>query len=290
MNALRGPVSLLASTRAELLRLGRWPALWAVLAVGMAVDILFGYVFDYVGFRTGGGSPVNEGMPPEQLLQDLLPVGVPENTLAGTPMFGGPLLLILGALAIGGGYGWGTWKTVFTQSSSRASACGGTLTALGVVLVVQVVATFMVNFGLAALVAGVESQPLRWPPAAEVATALGATLLIYAMWAAAGVLVGTLTRSPALAVGLGLVWSLAVENLLRGVANVLEPVEAVANLLPGTAAGSLAGALGARTFADEGVPGVLAILDGGPATLLLAGYTVAFAVAAALLLTRRDLA
>ncbi|HEU4542437.1 MAG TPA: hypothetical protein VFR23_15020 [Jiangellaceae bacterium] len=41
-----------------------------------------------------------------------------------------------------------------------------------------------------------------------------ATQLIFGMWTAAGVLIGVLTRSPALAVGLGLVWSLVVENLL----------------------------------------------------------------------------
>ena len=35
------------------------------------------------------------------------------------------------------------------------------------------------------------------------------------MWAAAGVLLGVLARGPALAVWLGLVWSLVVENLLR---------------------------------------------------------------------------
>ncbi len=85
-----------------------------------------------------------------------------------------------------------------------------------------------------------------------------------------------------------MVWALAVENLLRGVANVLEPLEAVTNVLPGTAAGSLAGALGATAFSDDGTPGVLTILDGGPATLLLAGYIAAFAVAAGLLITRRD--
>jgi hypothetical protein len=39
------------------------------------------------------------------------------------------------------------------------------------------------------------------------------------------------------------VWALAVENLLRGVSNVLEPVEAITDVLPGTAAGSLAGDL-----------------------------------------------
>ncbi|MEV4631046.1 ABC transporter permease [Micromonospora sp. NPDC049523] len=288
MNSSRGPASVLSSTRAELLRLGRWPVLWVMLGAGLLLDILFGYVFDYVGYRTGGGSEVSEGLPPELLLDRLLPAGVPEITLAGTPMFGGAILLILGALVIGGGYGWGTWKTVLTQGPTRAAAYGGTLTALAAVVLALVTATILVNFGIAALVCVVESRSPGWPPVSEVLRAYGGAALIYAMWTAAGVLVGTLARSPALAVGLGLVWALVVENLLRAVANALDALAAVTDLLPGTAAGSLAGALGATTFGDEGTPGVLDILAGGPAVLLLVAYTAVFALTAGLLISRRD--
>ena len=34
-------------------------------------------------------------------------------------MFGGALMMVLGAIIAGNGYGWGTWKTVFTQGPSR---------------------------------------------------------------------------------------------------------------------------------------------------------------------------
>ena len=46
---------------------------------------------------------------------------------------------------------------------------------------------------------------------------LGAGFLVMEMWALVGFLLGTLARGPALSVGLGLVWALVVENLLRGV-------------------------------------------------------------------------
>lgn len=290
MNARRGSASLLSSTRAELLRLGRWPALWVMLGVGMLLNILFGYVFNYISYRTDSGSEINESMPPEHVLQTLLPAGVPVTTVQGMPMFGGAILLILGALAVGSGFGWGTWKTVFTQGPSRASTYGGTMAALATVIVGLVAAVFMVNFGIATLICAAESQTLDWPPLSQVAQAFGAGLLIYGMWTTGGVLVGTLARSPALAVGLGMVWALAVENLLRGVANALEPLEAVTDVLPGTAAGSLAGALGAATFGEDGTPGVLDTIGGGPAVLLLAVYTAAFAFAAGLLIVRRDTA
>ncbi|MEV0157933.1 ABC transporter permease [Micromonospora sp. NPDC050686] len=290
MNARRGSASLLSSTRAELLRLGRWPALWVMLGAGMLLNILFGYVFNYMSYRTDSGSEINESMPPERVLQTLLPAGVPVTTVQGMPMFGGAILLILGALAVGSGFGWGTWKTVFTQGPSRASTYGGTMAALATVIVGLVAAVFVVNFGIATLICSAESQTLDWPPLSQVAQAFGAGLLIYGMWTTAGVLVGTLARSPALAVGLGMVWALAVENLLRGVANALEPLEVVTDVLPGTAAGSLAAALGAPTFSEDGTPGVLDAIGGGPAVLLLAVYTAAFALAAGLLIVRRDTA
>jgi hypothetical protein len=203
-------------------------------------------------------------------------------------MFGGAILLILGALATGSGYGWGTWKTVLTTAPSRVRAFAGLVAALGAVVAGLVAATFAANFAVAALVAAAESQSLAPPPGADLAQAAGGALLINAMWAACGVLLGILARGPALAVGLGMVWTLAVENLLRGTGEVLAPVGATADLLPGTAAGSLAGALGAVPFTEGGTPGVLSTLDGGPAALLLAAWTAVFLVSAGLLLTHRD--
>jgi ABC-2 type transport system permease protein len=269
---------------AELLRLRKWPVLWVLLGVGLALDLLFGYVFDYLSYRTGS-RPVSEDAP---LLAGLLPSGVPVTTVEGMPMFGGAILLILGALAAGGGYGWGTWKTVLTTSPSRTRAFAGLLAALGVVAAGLVAATFTLNFAAATVIAATESQSLALPAFADLAEAAGGALLMHSMWTAGGVLLGILARGPALAVGLGMVWTLAVENLLRGTGNVLAPVGAVADLLPGTAAGSLAGALGAAPFTDGGTPGVLSTLDGVPAALLLAAWTALFIVSAGVLLTRRD--
>jgi ABC-2 type transport system permease protein len=289
-----GAASWLASTRAELLRLRKWPALWIMLGTGLILNILFGYVFNYISYRTGTNSTINENVPPAELLSDLLPVAVVENTLQGMPMFGGAILLILGALAVGSGYGWGTWKTVFTQGPSRTATFGGTLAALATVVLSVVIATFVINISIGMLISAVESEPLHWPPLSELSQGVGGAMLIYGMWAALGVLVGTLTRSPALGVGLSLVWALAVENLLRGVANALTVLEPLTDVLPGTAAGSMAGAVRlpdpGGAVDDGGAPGVLTILDAGPSALLLGGYIVAFCVVAAVITARRDVA
>lgn len=290
MDRPTGVRALSASARAEVLRLRKWPAVWVLAGVWLALNLTFAYVFNYIAYTTGSGN-FGTGEATDGLLADLLPEAIPQVYTGGLPMFGGAIMMILGALATGSGFGWGTWKTVLTQGPHRLVAFGGTLVALAIVVVAILIGQLVLDFGAAVLIATVESQAIAWPDAGELAQSVGGGLLISAMWAAAGVLIGVLTRSPAIAIGLGLVWSLVVENLLRSVASLISGLEYVTDVLPGTAAGSLAGALGASTEADgDGAPGVLTVLSGGESALLLAGYVVVFVVAAAVTMRRRDLA
>jgi ABC-type transport system involved in multi-copper enzyme maturation permease subunit len=284
--------ALVASTRAELLRLRRWPALWVLLGVWVTLNLSFGYVFDYIAYRTGDAAgPSTVGRSQADLLAGLLPSAAPVTLTQGMPMFGGALVMIMAALAVGSGYGWGTWKTVFTQGPSRAAAFGGTLAALGTVVVALVLFCAVLDLGVSCGIAAIEGQPVDLPSAGDWLSALGTGLLVLGMWAAAGVLVGVLTRSPALGVGLGLVWALVVENLLRGVSGVLDPITVVTDHLPGTAAGSLVGALSAAEGgAAAGTPGVFDTLSGAAATGWLAVYLAGFVVLALAVITRRDVA
>lgn len=76
------------------------------------LNVTFGYIFDYVAYVTDSTSMVVEaGVPREALLAGLLPAAVPESLIAGMPMFGGAIMLILGGLTIGSGYGWGTFES-----------------------------------------------------------------------------------------------------------------------------------------------------------------------------------
>jgi ABC-2 type transport system permease protein len=56
--------ALIRSTRAELLRLSRWPALWVLAATWLTLNVVFGYVFDYIAYRTGDSAGPNTGVPP----------------------------------------------------------------------------------------------------------------------------------------------------------------------------------------------------------------------------------
>jgi len=278
---------MIASLRAELLRLSKWPVTWVVIGVWLTLNLSFGYMFDYLSYRDAVSSG-NQGLA-DALLSQLSLAGVPSTMVAGLPMFGGALVVILAALATGSGYGWNTWRTVFTQGPSRLSALGGTMLALAVLLAVLAVLTLLADLAASSVVMTIAGQDLTWPGLGVLAEGLGGALLIVAMWAAAGALIGIVARSPALSVGLGLVWQLVVENLLRGVASLLGPLESLTNVLPGTAAGSLAGALGSTTESEAGgAPGVLAVLTGTQSIGLLLVYLVAFVALAALVLTRRD--
>lgn len=273
--------------RAELRRLLRWPAVWLLAGAWLALNLLFAYVFPYLTYRSGTPTGPREGV---SALGPLLPDQAPVAVVEGMPMFGGALVLVLGALAVGSGYGWGTWKSVFTTGPHRAAALSGTFAALAVVLTVLVAATFALDMVASTGIALAEDQAIALPRLPDALRGLGAALLIAAMWTAAGTLLGTLARGPALAVGLGLVWSLVVENLLRGVAGLLGPLKTVAEVLPGTVAGSVAAAAGALPISDpQGTPGVNTVWAGGAATLLVVGYLLAFSLATTGLLTRRDL-
>jgi ABC-2 type transport system permease protein len=278
---------MIASMRAELLRLRKWPATWVIIGVWLTLNVMFGYVFDYLNYReaVSGGDQRVAGA----LLSQLSLEGVPSTMVAGLPMFGGSLVVILAALSTGSGFGWNTWRTVFTQGPRRLSALGGTLLALAAVVATVATLTLVTDLAASAIVMNATSQELVWPGLGALAEGLGGALLIVATWTAGGALIGIVAKSPALSVGLGLVWLLVVENLLRGVATLLGPLEQVTNVLPGSAAGSLAGAIGAPTEIETGgAPGVLTVLTGTQAIALLVVYLVIFVSLASLLMTRRD--
>jgi ABC-2 type transport system permease protein len=283
MNALKD------TTNAELFRMRKWPAVWVTLGAWIGLALMFGYLFSYLSYRTGDVSFTDEGTTTAQLLANLLPAAVPNILLQGMPMFGGALMMVLGAITAGNGYGWGTWKTLFTQGPSRASAIGGSLLAMMVFVVAAVLVTLALYFGVSLLIAVNEAQPVVLPGFGAVVRSVAAGCLVLGMWAMAGFFLGTVARSPALSVGLGLVWALVIENLLRGVGTLLGPVEALTHVLPGTAAGSLVGSIIGVGVGGNDTPGVIDTVSGPQALVTVGLYAVILPLAALLIVRRRDL-
>lgn len=280
-------VSTTRSTRAELMRLRAWPAVWITLGAWLVLSLLFGYLFTYLSYTSGDPGFADEGTTQAQQLARMMPDAVPNVFLQGMPMFGGALMMVLGALVAGNGYGWGTWKTLFAQGVRRTPALVGSVLSLTAVVVGTLVVTFALDLGVSLLIATTESQDVVMPSAGSVGEAFGAGFLVLEMWALLGFLLGTLARGPALSVGLGLVWALVVENLLRGVGQLLGWVETLTEVLPGTSAGSLIGAI-VGVGDGDGTPGVVDTVPGDQAALTVAAYVVLAVLASIALVRRRD--
>jgi ABC-type transport system involved in multi-copper enzyme maturation permease subunit len=283
---------MIASFNAELLKLRKRPATWILLGVVLGLTQLFGYVLPYSSWLTSDQNFQTQGLDPQAVLAGTLPGELVPTSLGGFPVFAGALALILGALATGSEYGWGTWQTALTQRPTRLAVYGGKLLALAASTLGIVLATFALNGTVAGVIATVESRALDYPSAAELAQGIGSGWLILGMWAGLGAVLGFTFRGVALPIGLGVVWVLGVENLVSAVAgSLLTSLQPLRDLLPGVNAGSLVWSLapgGGST--GEAPPGVSDAVTGGRATLALVLYVAAFAVAGAALIRRRDVA
>lgn len=281
--------TIVASARADLLRVRKWPAAWVTVATWLILTALFGYVFNYVSYRSGSSNFASEGTTTDQLLASVLPAHMPEVIIGGTPMFGGALMMVFGAIVAGSGYGWGSWKTVFTQGPSRTAVTLGSMLSVTAVVVATVIGTVALAFAISSGIALVEGQDVVLPTTSALLEGMGTGFLVLEMWTLLGFLLGTLARGPALAVGLGLVWSLVVENLLRGVGALLDWVQAFTLVLPGTAAGSLVGSI-TGVGGPNAAPGVLDTLTGTQAVVSLVAYVVLLPVVTLAVVSRRDVA
>ena len=266
---------------AELLKQSRRPAGWLLLTVAVVLSLTFGYVIPYAGLSgaTSGGPGAGRG------LSAMLPEAFVGSALGGLPIFIGALALIFGVLVAGSEYGYGTWKTVLVQRPSRISVYGAKLATVAVATLIGILALFAATASASAIIASLEGTSSTWPGFTDILLGLGAGWLVATMWGTLGVLLAIGLRSVALPIGLGLVWLLAVQNLLASVAApLLSWVASLQKALPGPNAGALAASFGASA------PGVEQIVGSGQATAVIAAYLLAFGAAGGWLLQRRDIA
>jgi ABC-2 type transport system permease protein len=281
--------ALTRSARAELFRLRRWPAFWVTVTAWLLLNAMFGYIFSFVTYTSGDSNFTNEGQSRADLLATIVPSGLADQFPQGMPLFGGAIMMVLGAIVAGNGYGWGTWKTAFLQGPSRVAIVLGSMAALVVLVVRIVAATFVADAGMSLAVAAAESQDVSWPAASDLLQSLGGGLLVMLMWSLAGYFLGVVARGPAVSVGLGLVWALVIEGLLRGVGTSLQVVDAFTHFLPGTAAGSLIGSI-VGVGGPDPTPGIIDTLSTTRALVTMAAWLVLLPLASVWLVRRRDVA
>ncbi|QIN80325.1 ABC transporter permease subunit [Rubrobacter marinus] len=223
----------------------------------------------------------------EQQLNALLPESLLSN-LFGSGVFGigGAIALIFGALAAGSEYGWGTLKSVLSQRPGRLGVLLGKLAALGLFLLLFVLLALSAAALGSFAVARLEEAAVDWPSVGELFRGFGAGALILLVWGSLGFALAVLFRGTALAIGLGLAYALAVENILATLPIEGDTFERIRKATLGENTLGLSNSFGSPFPEGFGVPEPL--VEPERAVLVLSAYAVGFVLLAALLLWRRD--
>ena len=271
----------------ELYKTVRRPAVWVCVFVLLAIAVTLGYALPWLAETFSKSS---QGLPPGTTLADfkvtLYPQNFVLNTL-GNPL-GGVLALIIGVLLQGSEYGWGTVKMLYTQRAGRLAMLFGKLGALAVLVVIMVIGLFAVDAASSVAAALLDGQTIEFPEATQIIKGMAAMALVFGMWAAFGFVLATLFRQSAMAIGLGLAYTLVVEGLIFGFgSSLVSGIKNVQQWFPIANTGYLAESFGSVKI--HGVPlSPPPFADATHAVLVLTTYLVAFVVISAVLLRRRD--
>lgn len=281
---------MINSFKAEWRKLRQRPAVWILGGILLVALVFFGYAFQWVQLQFPAKNFHNDlGLTPAQLKVALYPVSFVKNSLVGVGVLGGVLALILGALAVGSEFGWGTVKTVYTQRPGRIQALAGQLGVIGVITAVYSVSFFALAALCSWIIATIDGQAATWPAAIDILKAVGASWLIFGCWALFGMALAYLFRQSAMAIGIGLAYLLAIEGLLFRVLNGFDAswVTNIEKFFAGQNATALLRSFG-QVFPSRGAAAPL--VSAGEAVIVLAIYTVVFGVASALMVRTRDVA
>jgi ABC-2 type transport system permease protein len=287
---------VLASARAELLVMCRWPAMWAFVLIMPVVTLFDGYLAQYVLYLNAGTSAIVLSSP-SQVLPAILPgqyvpavlnsIGF-DPTLPGTAAF-----FLIGALAAGSSWAGRTITTSLLQAPGRVRTAAGQAVAVAVALVASVVLTFAVA-GLSTVLIAVtltgSASPAvgPLPGAARLAAAFGIAVVVSLAWGAAGWTAGTVLKSAAGAFAVMLLWTTIVQVQLDYYATLMPgAARAVYDLLPDAATNTVALLFGQVNYG--GPMGGFGEVAPGLAFAILAAYALACFALPVLVTRRRDI-
>lgn len=273
---------MLASFSGEFLKTRKRPATWILAFVWALVVVFIGYALLYLSASAAPPEISEEiltGLRPENLFDTLFASG-------GVFTTGGAIVLILGALAIGSEFGWGTLKTSLTQRPDRLSILGGKAMTLVLFAFVFTLLGIAVGAISSLAIAAIEGLPVEWPAFGELARGLGAGALIFAVYGFFGFALAAIFRGTSLAIGLGLAWIFVVENTLSSLPTENAIVEMIRSFLIGESVLALSGTFGSAPSEFAGVSEPL--VEPERAVITLLAYVVVSVLLAALLLKRRD--
>ena len=276
-----------AAFRAELLKLRKRPGVWILLATMAVTVLLFGYVLIYL-LVTQLPAAELQGLNPTAVLDSLRPSELPVQVLGMVAGLGGAIGLILGGLAVGSEYGWRTTKTMVTQGPRRLPLMLGRMLAVLIVCLLLAVMAFVGGIAGAAFVSLLEPGDASFPDAVDLIMAFGVAVLTISVWCAVGACLATLFRSTAWAIGIGLLYSLAIESIV-GILPLAGSIgDVVSRALIGNNVAALIAAAAPQSAATFGGPTIE--IAARQAVAVLVAYTVVAIGIATVVFVRRDIA
>lgn len=278
------------SILAEITLLRKRVATWVLLAIWLALSMLFSYGFPYLTYRSGSDFDTRAKA---DILASIIPSGILTTLTSGFPFYGGVIALMLGVLALGSEFGWGTIKTMYTIGPGRLRLFAAKMVAVAVMLVLFVLAEFAFGAVISAVIAAAEGAAIDWPSVADFGRSFVTGWFLMLVWATFGVLLAVITRGTALAIGIGIIYALIIENLVGAFASSLSWLQPIVEQFLRASGYSLVRSLGlAAGLGGNDGPGAFngPYVSGMHALLVLLAYLVVFAGVSALLLRRRDVA
>ena len=275
---------MIASLRAENLKVRKRWANWILFAILLAWIILLVYLTFYLVIRLNPQS-IQGPVPASILKRRLFPENYVPSVLNTGESIGAAIMLIFGALSTASEYGWLTVQTILIQKPARAAVLLGKLLTIGITIVLVGLALFAVTALAAYVVATVDGSSSAWPSLDVTLKGFGALLLQLAVWTSFGAFLGIAFRSAAAAIGGGLVYLFVVEALLGGLLRNTPVVKEILKLLPGINGSAMDSAF-TLTVRESGATPQLVSAAHGVVTLLV--YLVVFTVLSLLIFQRRD--
>lgn len=275
---------MIASFRAELLKMRKRWANWILLGILLAVMVLIGYVLSYIilanppkGFRSE--------VPASVLKKEVFPENLLPNVLAGMGTIGAAIMIILGGLNTASEYSWVSIQTILIQKPGRLAILLGKLLALTLAsLLISIIV-----LGVAALtsyvLATVDGAAIAWSPADVLLRGFGTLWLQLLTWTMFGMFLGLAFKSTAAAIGGGLTYLFVIETLVGRLFTNTAVLKEITKFLPGLNADAI-NATFPYSFRNPNVATAVVSATRGTITLLV--YLLVFVLLAALIFRRRD--
>ncbi|MHB0915867.1 MAG: hypothetical protein ACYC5A_08385 [Thermoleophilia bacterium] len=276
----------LKSVTAELLLIRRRAAYWIILAVYAVTGMLFSYVFPYLIYRDAIDGPHTAA---RIALTILLPSNLVKYSLTGFPFYAGIMVFIVGVLAVGSEYNWGTFTNTLVQRASRAWIMAAKIVALVIALIPFVAINYILGAFFSSGIAVIEDAAISWPPLWDLARALGLSWFILVLWAMFGVFLAMLSRGTALAIGLGIFYALIIEGVISQFGRQIDVLLFISKGFLRTAGYSIVTSLGAMVEGEDG-PGAFGgpFISPGRAAVTMLIYIALFSAFAIYKISRRD--